>query len=716
MYIMVRTLTPTKLLFLIFGISALVYFSFFAANASFEFARTTDTLVSNTLDDGLVGHWTFDGPDVDWSATTAEIKDVVSTNEGNALNLAAANVTSGALGQAVLFDKGISGQAVSVGSAAALDDLTQRTVVMWIRPTGTQSVGTLFTKDFSSPLLSMSGGSLMVRASFSTMDGWWISEVSPQNDVWQQVAVTYDRSSTTNDPVMYINGESVMVSEVLGPSGSYVSNAANTAHIGGWLGTSVTFNGGIDDVRVYNRILSPDEIAQLYAMGEGVKVATTIVSAASTLDDGLVGHWTFDGVDISGTTAYDLTSSYATGTLTSGAAVAGGAIGQGIALDGSDDFVTVADTAALDFGASADFTLSGWFRRESYTTDDTLIAKRNGLANTDDGYIAYIDDADDKFYFEVSENSGTDEYSLVSTRTFTDNDWHHFMVTWDDDNANNTNLFIDGTYETTVKTGTIGNIGDLSTALAFRIGAESDGDNPFAGKVDDVKVYNRALSTAEVYRTYSSGSAYLRTCGSVTDADGNLYSTLVIGTQCWLAQNMRVGTRISASTAQTNNATIEKWCYSNSDANCTSNNPNEPDGGLYQWNEAMQYSSTQGAQGICPAGWHIPTHDEFTTLERALCTSSTCATDFPYDTTTAGYRGTTEGTKLKPNGTAGLNFNLAGLGFSGSFSNRGTYGYVWSSSESGAFAWSRYVLSGTAQVVRYAYGKSNGLSVRCVKD
>ena len=65
--------------------------------------------------------------------------------------------------------------------------------------------------------------------------------------------------------------------------------------------------------------------------------------------------------------------------------------------------MTVADTARLRQG-SADLRQAGFVA--SYTTDDTLIAKRNGLIqHRDDGYIAYIDDADDKFYFEVSENS-----------------------------------------------------------------------------------------------------------------------------------------------------------------------------------------------------------------------------------------------------------------------------------------------------------------------
>ena len=155
---------------------------------------------------------------------------------------------------------------------------------------------------------------------------------------------------------------------------------------------------------------------------------------------------------------------------------------------------------------------------------------------------------------------------------------------------------------------------------------------------------------------------------------------------------------------------------SDSAANCTSNDPNQPDGGLYMWDEAMQYSTTAGARGICPSGWHIPTHDQLTTMERAICTSGSCTTDFPYDTSTTGYRGTNEGTKLKPSGSSGMEVNLAGYSVSGFFVSRGTLGRLWSSSESGTNAWSRFVNSGSAQVYRFANVKSLGFSVRCLKD
>jgi hypothetical protein len=90
--------------------------------------------------------------------------------------------------------------------------------------------------------------------------------------------------------------------------------------------------------------------------------------------------------------------------------------------------------------------------------------------------------------------------------------------------------------------------------------------------------------------------------------DGQTYTTVQIGTQCWMKQNLNIGTVIPGANNMTNNSIIEKYCYNNSTANCTTY------GGLYQWNEMMQYSITPGVQGICPASWHLPTDSELTII------------------------------------------------------------------------------------------------------
>ena len=106
------------------------------------------------------------------------------------------------------------------------------------------------------------------------------------------------------------------------------------------------------------------------------------------------------------------------------------------------------------------------------------------------------------------------------------------------------------------------------------------------------------LSSEDVNITFTT-SAF--NCGStLTDyRDNQTYPTVLIGTQCWMAKNINIGTRIDGTSNMSNTGTIEKYCSGNLESTC------DVYGGLYQWAEMMQYSTTQGVQGICTPGWHI---------------------------------------------------------------------------------------------------------------
>jgi uncharacterized protein (TIGR02145 family) len=205
------------------------------------------------------------------------------------------------------------------------------------------------------------------------------------------------------------------------------------------------------------------------------------------------------------------------------------------------------------------------------------------------------------------------------------------------------------------------------------------------------------------------------TDATVDDDDGNTYDTVAIGNQCWMKQNMRVGTRINSSTAQTNNSPveiIEKYCYSDNNGNCTAPHPNEPDGGLYLWDEAMQYVATEGTQGICPTGWHIPTDNDWYTLENFLDPAIN-------DPNAGGFRGTTAGTQMKPGGTSGLEMNLTGYRNSGNFGSRDVDGYWWSSTlDSNGNNWHRAVRDSEVGAYRgtMSVGPFIQAFIRCVKD
>ena len=189
--------------------------------------------------------------------------------------------------------------------------------------------------------------------------------------------------------------------------------------------------------------------------------------------------------------------------------------------------------------------------------------------------------------------------------------------------------------------------------------------------------------------------------------ESKTYNTIQIGDKCWLKENLDVGVMINSTTGgtnsdgeQTNNSIVEKYCYDNDPNNC------DTYGGLYQWNEAMQYSTTPGTQGICPAGWHIPTLSEFETLRDAV-----------------GYNGLALRIVQGTGGRAGTNTSgfsalLAGLRYYGGNSHGlGSYTTFWSSTEYTSTTALKLTLNGTNSNISLHFGRDTyGFSVRCLKD
>lgn len=222
---------------------------------------------------------------------------------------------------------------------------------------------------------------------------------------------------------------------------------------------------------------------------------------------------------------------------------------------------------------------------------------------------------------------------------------------------------------------------------------------------------------------YRSGSdCFPFACGASFTYQGKLYPTVQIGSQCWMAKSLNVGTRIDAYAEnfvsnQADNASIEKYCYNDIEANC------DTDGGLYTWDEAMQYVTAPGVQGICPTGWHIPTDGELYTLESELYLSASgdiCESD----RSSGEWQCTPAGTELKVGGSSGFDAVLSGFWLGDcassadcSFSVRGSEAPFWTSTAVDADnAWSRNLTGTLESVGRLNVLKQNGLPVRCVKD
>jgi uncharacterized protein (TIGR02145 family) len=122
---------------------------------------------------------------------------------------------------------------------------------------------------------------------------------------------------------------------------------------------------------------------------------------------------------------------------------------------------------------------------------------------------------------------------------------------------------------------------------------------------NDGSVYNVEINAIDSI-SFSTQSTEL--CPETISYAGKVYNTVQIGDQCWLKENLDVGTMIPGNNDMFLNSKIEKYCYDDNPSNC------EIYGGFYDWYEAMQYKTTEGTQGICPDGWHIPTQADFQTL------------------------------------------------------------------------------------------------------
>ena len=197
-------------------------------------------------------------------------------------------------------------------------------------------------------------------------------------------------------------------------------------------------------------------------------------------------------------------------------------------------------------------------------------------------------------------------------------------------------------------------------------------------------------------------------CGIPISYEGKNYNTILIDNQCWMAENLDIGMRINHSSNQDpTNQIIEKYCYNDIASNC------DTYGGLYQWNEMMQNVTTEGTQGICPSGWHLPTDAEWTTLTTYL----------------GGL--TVAGGKLKETGlnhweTPNKDATNSSLftGFGGGYHNAsGTwyginkYGMFWSSTDGGSSSsYYRSLDYNSGNVVRNNYHHNYGFSVRCIMD
>ena len=223
---------------------------------------------------------------------------------------------------------------------------------------------------------------------------------------------------------------------------------------------------------------------------------------------------------------------------------------------------------------------------------------------------------------------------------------------------------------------------------------------------------------------------------TIIDYEGNKYNTIQFGDQRWMVNNLKTthyadGTEIplveSTSDWEDLGYDEKAYCFYNN----STNNEARIYGALYTWPAAM--NGTQGSdnnssevQGVCPDGWHLPSDSEWKELEIFLGMA-------PDTVDTIGLRGINIGSKLASSsegwsdgslesnpvfGSSGFNAKPGGgRRYDGTFGHKGDNANFWTATEySNIRAWGRHIYSSYSTVHRYMNAKSDGFSVRCVKD
>jgi uncharacterized protein (TIGR02145 family) len=179
----------------------------------------------------------------------------------------------------------------------------------------------------------------------------------------------------------------------------------------------------------------------------------------------------------------------------------------------------------------------------------------------------------------------------------------------------------------------------------------------------------------------------------LTDIDGNIYPIVQIGSMTWMAENLKV-------TRDKDGNPLDTYCYMDKDSKC------DKFGQLYPWEEALKAS---------PAGWRLPTSEDWKRLEIELGMDPDEAEEF-------GWRGTDQGTQLKEDGTTGFDALLSGYKdgtvlYDGRYFDIGYFAAFWSATEYDSIrAITRFVYVTYDDIYKGSYDKTSALSVRCIKD
>ena len=443
---------------------------------------------------GLVGYWPLN----DGSGSKAGD----ASGNGNTGTVTGATWTAGNRGNSLDFNG--TDQHVIVNASSVLNPTTSLTVSAWIKPDAVDNEW--------SPVVE-SGGNLNSGTGyffgyytatnsfvFEVGDGSYDSvSVTLPVGRWYHVVGTY---SASGNLYLYVNGAQVGTHSHTVASISYDSNPFTIGKLAYCCATGHHFDGQIDDVRIYNRALSATDVSALYQSGQ--------VTRKSVSNSGLVGYWPLN--DGSGYKAGDSSGNGNTGTIT-GASWTTGKKGGALNFNGSSDYAAASTTPALDM-VNTDMTVSAWIYIAGGAGTYRIIASKNDGLNSPT-YEFGISNTNKILWYQEFGGSAL-KFSNTSPSL---NQWHQVAFVFND-SAKTGTFYLDGAADGAVS----GLIGMETTTAPLYIGVDAPtGANEmsfFNGKIDDLRIYSRALSATEIAALYTQNETKVNASQNSKMTDG----------------------------------------------------------------------------------------------------------------------------------------------------------------------------------------------------
>ena len=478
---------------------------------------------------GLVGYWSFNGQDI--SGTTAYDR----SGQGNDGTIYGAKPAPGISGQALEFD-GVDDY-VDLGTPLSYPNAW--TYEVWFMPVDLSDGAEGLIGQNNNPRITWGysvPGKQVVQALVNWSESPGYITLASENNIsllqWHHAVLTVDTIARILK--LYVDGIEVdsktwSTGSVTKPTTTHYLNQRDYKHI---------FHGLIDEVRIYNRALSAEEITEHYRVGAARLKPNTPLTNKFT--SGLVGYWSFNGQDISGTTAYDRSGQGNDGTLVNGPKPAPGISGQALEFDGVDDRVVVAHDNSLNVGTA--FSFSAWVYPVASQTGK--IFRKWVAAAEDKAATLFWDSVNNKFklrfyLYNVMGGASLDSASVIPLNT-----WTYVAGVY---NGSSAYVYINGVLNNSKSAS--GDVADSTGDLW--IGDNAEASQPFSGFIDEFRIYNRALSAEEIAEHYRVGAARLKPNTPLT----NKFTSGLVGYWSFNGQDIS-GTTAYDRSGQGNDGTL----------------------------------------------------------------------------------------------------------------------------------------------------------------